>query len=119
MFRFNPMRPDLKYHKAVANAIISCLPIRGYFERKLSSQVHEVLMKEKIDLGEVNIIAKCKKRTSSGSSHRRRLALVFLSSVVLGIIGFFQIRFAIVFSSVLGRSLLREWRFRKVRERKL
>ncbi|VDK84661.1 unnamed protein product [Litomosoides sigmodontis] len=70
--RFNPMRPDLKYHKAVANAIISCLPLRGYFENKLSSQVHEVLIKEKVDLGEVNIIAKCKKRTSSGSSHRRR-----------------------------------------------
>ncbi|VBB32693.1 unnamed protein product, partial [Acanthocheilonema viteae] len=70
--RFNPMRPDLKYHKAVANAIISCLPNRGYFEKKLSSQVHEVLMKEKIDLGEVNIITKCKKRTSSGSSSRRR-----------------------------------------------
>uniref|UniRef100_A0A8R1XTW9 PWWP domain-containing protein n=1 Tax=Onchocerca volvulus TaxID=6282 RepID=A0A8R1XTW9_ONCVO len=70
--RFNPMRPDLKYHKAVANAIISCLPHRGYFEKKLSSQVHEVLMKEKIDLGEVNIIAKCKKRTSSASSSRRR-----------------------------------------------
>lgn len=77
MFRFNPMRPDLKYHKAVANAIISCLPNRGYFEKKLSSQVHEVLMKEKIDLGEVNIIAKCKKRTSSGSSSRRRLRSVF------------------------------------------
>ncbi|EJW84440.1 hypothetical protein WUBG_04653 [Wuchereria bancrofti] len=70
--RFNPMRPDLKYHKAVASAIISCLPNRGYFEKKLSSQVHEVLVKEKIDLGEVNIIAKCKKRTSSGSSSRRR-----------------------------------------------
>ncbi|VDO41436.1 unnamed protein product [Brugia timori] len=70
--RFNPMRPDLKYHKAVACAIISCLPNRGYFEKKLSSQVHEVLVKEKIDLGEVNIIAKCKKRTSSGSSSRRR-----------------------------------------------
>ncbi|KAM3725993.1 PWWP domain-containing protein 2A [Dirofilaria immitis] len=70
--RFNPMRPDLKYHKAVANAIISCLPNRGYFEKKLSSQVHEVLTKEKIDLGEVNIVAKCKKRTSSGSSSRRR-----------------------------------------------
>uniref|UniRef100_A0A0R3S4S2 PWWP domain-containing protein n=1 Tax=Elaeophora elaphi TaxID=1147741 RepID=A0A0R3S4S2_9BILA len=70
--RFNPMRPDLKYHKAVANAIISSLPNRGYFEKKLSSQVHEVLMKEKVDLGEVNIITKCKKRTSSGSSSRRR-----------------------------------------------
>ncbi|EFO17696.1 hypothetical protein LOAG_10801 [Loa loa] len=70
--RFNPMRPDLKYHKAVASAIISCLPNKGYFEKKLSSQVHEVLMKQKIDLGEVNIIAKCKKRTSSGSSSRRR-----------------------------------------------
>ncbi|CAG9539686.1 unnamed protein product [Cercopithifilaria johnstoni] len=70
--RFNPMRPDLKYHKAVANAIISCLPNRGYFEKKLSSQVHEVLMKEKINLGEVNIITKCKKRTSSGSSSKRR-----------------------------------------------
>ncbi|VDM96313.1 unnamed protein product [Thelazia callipaeda] len=72
MFRFNPLRQDHKYHKAVASAIMSCFPVRGYFESKLSPQVYGLLQKGNVTLGEINIITKAKKRTLSTSSNRRR-----------------------------------------------
>uniref|UniRef100_A0A914ZEK4 PWWP domain-containing protein n=1 Tax=Parascaris univalens TaxID=6257 RepID=A0A914ZEK4_PARUN len=73
--RFNPKRAESNYHKAVAGGIAACLPQRGYFEQKLSLQVHKVLISTHgFDPGEeIKIITK-RKRKSAGmsSSHKKR-----------------------------------------------
>lgn len=76
--RFNPKRVDQRYHKAVADGIIACLPEKGYFEKKLSPQVLKVLVSEhNFNPGEVNIITKRKKKPAGqGSATKKKKTVV-------------------------------------------
>lgn len=77
-YRFNPKRAESNYHKAVASGIAACLPRRGYFEQKLSLQVHKVLISTHgFDPGEeIKIITK-RKRKSAGMSSSQKKRSVF------------------------------------------
>ncbi|VDM23687.1 unnamed protein product [Toxocara canis] len=73
--RFNPKRAEPTYHKAVACGIAACLPRKGYFEQKLSPQVHKVLISTHgFDPSEaVNIITRRKRRSAPMQpSHKKR-----------------------------------------------
>lgn len=83
--RFNPKRADQRYHRAVADGIIACLPEKGYFEKKLSPQVLKVLLSEHhFNPGEVNVITKRKKKPASqGSASKKKKAAVRKSPPVI------------------------------------